>query len=117
MKISELPDNGLRQLAIDRCQEQYHRTTEYILKNYVVDDISWDETREGFDFWADINRGDFSVYNPDTHDLEYPEIYDEQDEWPDEDDYEPGYQEGSEDGLEEDRFVGDESGYFNNYTE
>jgi hypothetical protein len=51
MKISEIKDKGLRELAELR-RKQDDRSTDFLIRAFV-----WDDTLEGDDYWTDVYEG------------------------------------------------------------
>jgi hypothetical protein len=63
MKISDLPE-GLRQLAEKR-REEYPEVSVYpgTEPDHMYNQFIYDDTPEGFDFWNQIERQNYSVYH------------------------------------------------------
>lgn len=64
MKISELP-KGLKELAEIRRKEHHIKVYGYVF-NKTTDEVnsafSWRGTIEGFDFWNEVDKGNFDIY-------------------------------------------------------
>ena len=53
MKISDIKNKELRELAQLRCKEYRNEYRKY----YTIDYFKWEETKEGYVFWYDVNGG------------------------------------------------------------
>jgi|TARA_R110000787_G_scaffold44476_2_gene109190 hypothetical protein len=51
MKIRDIEDKEIRELAIDNCQRGHGYESE------LVSAFDWFSSKEGHEFWSDINKG------------------------------------------------------------
>ena len=59
MKLKDLPQ-PIRELAEKRIREQSRKLDEN--EGTITDSFVWNKTDEGYDFWDEINNGNFDVF-------------------------------------------------------
>ena len=55
MRIRDIENKEIRELAIKRCKDGCDENTDLDLAFY------WKESKEGKDFWDDVNEGDYTI--------------------------------------------------------
>jgi len=70
MKISEIKNNELRRLAIKRRFESIWKETDIL-----GDAFDWNETKEGREFWSDVNDGIITELSKEENFKEIPNYY------------------------------------------
>lgn len=59
MKLKDIPQ-PIRELAEKRIREQSRKLDEN--EGTITDSFVWNKTDEGYDFWNEINNGNFDVF-------------------------------------------------------
>jgi hypothetical protein len=57
MKIREIKNKELRELAESRIDKEYLLYDEFLKNNELTDAFYWRKTKEGWEFWNSVNKG------------------------------------------------------------
>jgi hypothetical protein len=57
MKIRDIKNKELRELAESRIDKEYYYYEKFLISNELNYAFKWYDTKEGFDFWGDVDEG------------------------------------------------------------